>query len=303
MLGDPIIECVANVSEGRRREIIDTLATAIAAGSGVHLLHRTSDVHHNRSVFTFAGSPQPVLDAAYRLVELAITMIDLNVQRGVHPRMGAVDVVPFVPIRGISLEGCAALARQFGTGIAERFDLPVYCYEAAATRPERRNLADVRRGGYEGLKKTIHLPERQPDYGPARVGPAGAVIVGARPPLIAYNVYLNTDDVGIAKRIARAIRGSSGGLVGVKALGLLVGGRAQVSMNLTDYQRTPLYRVMEMIRREAAQYGVQVVESELIGLIPEDALFDVARWHLQLHDLEPLDILERRLRMVGATDE
>lgn len=209
--------------------------------------------------------------------------------------MGACDVLPFVPLGSATLAECVTLAEQVGARIGTELGLPVYLYEAAARRPERRNLADVRRGGYEALKTSIHMPERQPDFGPAVVGKAGAVIVGARQALIAYNVFLTTDDVKVAQAIAAAVRASSGGLVGVKALGLLVDGRAQVSMNFVDYQRTPLYRAVELIRRECQRYGVAVLKSELIGLIPQQALWDAAAWYLQLDDFTPERVLEQCL--------
>lgn len=293
--GSPLVECIPNISEGRRHDVIDRLARVIVAAEGVRLLHRTSDEDHNRSVFTYVGAPQAIVSATFRLIERASQLINMDDHAGVHPRLGAVDVVPFVPLRHITLEGCVQLARQLGEQVGATLGLPVYLYEAAAARPERRNLADVRRGEYELLKAQIHLPARQPDFGPATLGSAGAVIIGAREALIAYNVFLNTADVAIAKRIARAIRQSSGGLTGVKALGFLVDGQAQVSMNLTDYKSTPLYRVMTMIRDEAARYGVLITHSQLIGLIPQDALIDVATHHLQLHDFDMARILDTHL--------
>lgn len=295
MTNSHIVECIPNISEGRRREVVDALAEVVSQTDGVRLLHRTSDPDHNRSVFTFVGVPEAVILAAYRLIEAASQMIDLEQHAGVHPRLGAVDVVPLVPIRGVTMADCVNLAKRLGAMVGEDLGLPVYLYEAAATRPERRNLADVRRGGYELLKQEIHLPQRKPDFGAARVGKAGAVIIGARNPLIAYNVYLTTDDVKIAKRIAKAIRGSNGGLMGVKAYGFLVGGQAQISMNLVDYKRTPLHRVLEMIRAEAKQYGVLIARSELIGLLPQDAIVEAAAYYLQLHDFDALRILDTHL--------
>lgn len=293
----PLVECIPNFSEGRREDVIAALVSAVEGAAGVALLDVHSDADHNRTVITFAGEPEPVLEAAFRSVAIAARLIDLEEQRGQHPRIGAADVVPFVPLDGLTLEDCAALAQRLGERVGHELDIPVYLYEAAATRADRVNLAEVRRGEYEGLKEAIlHDPNRAPDYGPARMGKAGAVAVGARLPLIAYNVYLNTDDVEIAKKIAVSIRYSGGGLAGVKALGLLVKGRAQVSMNLTDYTRTPIHRVMEMIRSEAARYGVAVLSSELVGLIPQMALIEAARWYLQLDDFEANQILEERLR-------
>jgi glutamate formiminotransferase len=291
-----MIECIPNFSEGRRREVIDAIASAIAEVPGAAVLDTSADADHNRSVITFAGPAEAVAEAAFRAVRKASELIDLNEHRGEHPRVGATDVLPFVPLRGATLEECVALARAVGRRIGEELGIPVYLYEAAATRPERAALPNLRRGEYEGLREAIARdPDRAPDFGPPRLGPAGATIVGARQPLIAYNVYLNTGDVRIANRIAKAIRGSSGGLRGVRALGLLVDGRAQVSMNLVDYTTTPIHRAVEMIAREAAAYGALVVESELVGLIPEDALLDAARFYLRLHNMHEDQVLERRL--------
>ncbi|MBZ0299366.1 MAG: glutamate formimidoyltransferase [Anaerolineae bacterium] len=292
-----LVECIPNFSEGRRRSVIDALVGAVTAVPGVSLLDAHSDPDHNRSVLTLAGEPQPVLEAVYAAIARAAELIDLDGQRGQHPRIGAADVVPFVPLEGLMLQDCVGFANQLGERVGRELGIPVYLYEAAATRPARVNLAEVRRGEYEGLKTAIETdPERAPDYGPSHLGKAGAVAIGARLPLIAYNVYLNTDDVEIARKIAESIRFSGGGLAHVKALGLLVGGRAQVSMNLTDYTRTSLPRVMEMIRSEAARYGVAVQSAELVGLIPQAALIEAARWYLQLDGFEPNQILEDRLR-------
>jgi len=291
-----IVECVPNFSEGRRKEVIDRIVEAVATVPGVHVLDVQSDADHNRTVVTFAGEPEAVEEAAFRGIQEAAELIDMDLHRGEHPRMGAADVVPFVPIKNVTMEDCVAIVRRVGERVGRELDIPIYLYEEAATRPERRNLADVRRGEYEGIKAEIETrPEREPDFGPRHVGKAGATAIGARPPLIAYNVYLGTDDVEIAKAIARAVRHSSGGLRYVKALGLLVKGRAQVSMNLTDYRQTPVHRVVEMIRREAERYGVSVVESELIGLIPNEALAEAAAFYLQLGDFSSHQILENRL--------
>jgi glutamate formiminotransferase/formiminotetrahydrofolate cyclodeaminase len=220
----------------------------------------------------------------------------MEMQQGEHPRIGAADVVPFVPIEGVTMDECIALARTLGERVGRELQIPVYLYEAAATRPERQNLANVRLGEYEGLKVAIlNDPDREPDFGPSQLGKAGAVAVGARALLIAFNVYLTTDDIEIAKKIALAVRQSGGGLAYVKALGLLVKGRAQVSMNLTDYTQTPIHQAVELIRREAARYGVAVHHSELVGLIPQAALVDAARWYLQLDEFSPDQILETRL--------
>jgi len=290
-----IIEAVPNFSEGRRMEVVDAIAAAIQT-PGVHLLHRTSDWDHNRSVLTVAGEPEVVLAGLFQAVRVAAERIDLRQQRGVHPRLGAADVVPIVPIEGIDLVGCVALARCLGQRIGDELGLPVYLYEAAATRPERRNLADVRAGEYEGLAAEIHLPQRQPDFGPAIVGPAGAVIVGARPFLIAFNVFLKSADLSVARRIARAIRESSGGLPGVKALGLLVDGQAQVSMNLVDFRATPLHVAVAAVEREAASVGVEIDRSELIGLIPQTALLAAAAHALRLPDLPAEQVVETAIQ-------
>ncbi|MCK4452121.1 MAG: glutamate formimidoyltransferase [Anaerolineae bacterium] len=291
-----IVECVPNFSEGRRREVIDQIAEAIAAVPGAHVLDVQSDADHNRTVVTFVGEPEAVEEAAFRGIEKAAELIDMNLHQGEHPRLGAADVVPFVPVKGVTMEDCVALARRLGERVGRELGIPVYLYEKAATRPERRNLADVRRGEYEGIKAEIATrPEREPDFGPRRVGKAGATAIGARAPLVAFNVYLGTDDVEVAKAIARAVRHSSGGLRYVKALGLLVKGQAQVSMNLTDYRQTPVHRVVEMIRREAERYGVSVAESELIGLIPNEALVEAAEFYLQLGGFSSHQILENRL--------
>lgn len=292
-----MIECIPNFSEGRRPEVVDAIAAAISAVPEATLLDQTLDADHNRSVITFAGPPEAVAEAAFQAVRRAAGLIDMTQHSGQHPRVGATDVLPFVPLGGATLDQCVALARSVGQRIGDELGIPVYLYEAAATRPERAALPNLRKGEYEGLRDTIATePARAPDFGPAQLGTAGATIVGARQPLIAYNIYLNTADVEVAKRIAKAVRGSSGGLRGVRALGMLVEGRAQVSMNLVDFRTTPIHRVVEMVAREAAAYGVLVAESELIGLIPEDALLDAARFYLRLHGMKDEQILERRLR-------
>jgi glutamate formiminotransferase len=292
-----MIECIPNISEGRRLDVVRAIANAVAEIPGIALLDIHSDADHNRSVITFAGGAESVAEGAFRLVREAAQLIDMETQRGQHPRVGATDVMPFVPLQGSTMQECIELAHMVGRRIGDELGIPVYLYEAAATRPERRELPALRRGEYEGLRRAVlYDPDRQPDYGPARLGQAGATIVGARNPLIAFNVFLNTSDVKIAKAVARAVRGSSGGLRGVRALGLLVGGRAQVSMNLTDYRTTPIHRAIELVAREAAAFGIQTAESELVGLIPEDALLDAARFFLRLHSMRPEQILERRVR-------
>ena len=291
-----IVECVPNFSEGRRKDIVGQIVGALASVGGVRVLDVQSDADHNRSVVTMVGEPEAVEEAVFRGIERAARLIDMDQHQGGHPRMGATDVVPFVPVAGVTMADCVEMARRLGERVGRELAIPVYLYEEAASRPERRNLADVRRGEYEGLKMEIETdPHRAPDFGPARVGKAGATTIGARPPLVAFNVYLNTDDVAIAKAIARAVRHSSGGLRYVKALGLLVEGRAQVSMNLTDHRQTPIHRVVEMIRREAAHYGVTIVSSEVVGLIPNEALLDAARFYLQLDGFSSDQILENRL--------
>lgn len=291
---DALIEAVPNFSEGRRAQVIDAIATAIQAG-GAHLLDRTSDWDHNRTVLTIAGSPQAVTEGLFRAVEVAAQQINLFDQRGAHPRLGATDVVPLVPIRNITLDECVILARQLGQRIGETLDIPIYLYEAAATRPDRRDLADVRRGEFEALQHTIHTAARAPDFGPAQLGPAGATIVGARPVLIAYNVFLASDDVALARRIAKQIRASSGGYPAVKALGLLVDGQAQVSMNLVDYTQTPIHVVFDAIQRLAAEHGVEIARSELIGLAPQEVMLQAAAHYLKLPNFSASNTIEGAL--------
>jgi glutamate formiminotransferase/formiminotetrahydrofolate cyclodeaminase len=292
----PIIECIPNFSDARRPEVIAAIRQAIAGVSDVYVLDTHSDVDHNRSVITFAGAPQAVEQAAFQAIAKAAELINLDEHRGEHPRIGATDVVPFVPISGASMQECIEIAQRVGQRVGEQLGIPVYLYEEAATRPEHRNLENLRRGQYEGLKEEILSdPDRAPDYGPSRLSSAGATVIGARHPLIAFNVYLTSDDVSLARKIAKAVRHSSGGLRYVKGLGLLVDGRAQVSMNLTNYRETPLARVVEFVRREAQRYGVGIHHCELVGLIPEDALIDAAVWYTQLDQFEPQQVLERRL--------
>ncbi len=303
-MAEPLIECVPNFSEGRRQDVIEAITAEIATVTSVHVLDVESDGDHNRSVITFVGPPDGVVEAAFRATTRAAVAIYLEQHRGAHPRIGAADVIPFIPLRNATLEDCAGLARRLGQRIGDELQIPVYLYEAAATRPERTNLADVRRGEYEGLKRSLGTdPARAPDYGPARLGPAGATAVGARAPLIAYNIYLNTGDVAIAKQVARAIRFSNGGLRYCKALGLLVDGRAQVSINMTNFRSTPLHRVFELVRAEAARYGTVPAESEIVGLVPQDALLDAAEHYLRLNHFKRDQILESRIAAVEAADE
>lgn len=291
-----LVECIPNFSEGRRIRVVDAIVNAIQSVSGAVVLDRTSDHDHNRSVVTFVAPPDAAVEAAFAAIRKAAELIDLDKHQGEHPRLGATDVVPFVPLSGVTMDECVELARRLGQRVGDELGIPVYLYEAAATRPERANLENVRRGEYEGLKDSIATdPNRAPDFGPTSIGKAGATVIGARAPLIAFNAYLTTDDVSIAKKIANAVRHSSGGLRYVKALGLLVDGRAQVSMNLTDYTRTPVARVVEMVRREAQRYGVIVHHTELVGLIPQAALVDAAQWYLQLDQFTPDQVLETRL--------
>ena len=295
-MSQPIVECIANYSEARRPHVVEAIMQAITSVEGVHILDRHSDLDHNRTVLTYVGPPEAVQEASFRSIAKAAELINLDQHTGEHPRIGASDVVPFVPISGVTMQDLIQLARKLGQRVGEQLGIPVYLYEEAATRPDRQNLENIRRGQYEGLKAEILInPDRQPDYGPARLGPAGATVIGARQPLIAYNVYLTTEDVTIAEKIARAVRQSTGGLRYVKALGMIVEGQAQVSMNLTNYKKTPVARVVELIRREAARYGVAIHHSELVGLIPQQALVDAAQWFLQLDQFEPEQILEQRI--------
>ncbi|MCS7216720.1 MAG: glutamate formimidoyltransferase [Candidatus Bipolaricaulota bacterium] len=295
---DKLVECVPNVSEGRNPEAIAAMAEAIRSVPQVRLLDVQSDPDHHRTVFTFVGAPEGVAEAVYRLFEAALPRIDLRAHRGEHPRMGAVDVVPFVPVRGVKMADCVALARAVGQEIWRRFRVPVYLYAEAATRPERQDLAEIRKGEFEGFFTKIQDPQWAPDFGEPVVHPtAGVTAVGAREFLIAFNVNLGTRDLRIAQEIAKAVRFSSGGLRYVKALGMELKERGivQVSMNLTNFRKTPLPRVLELVRREAQRYGVPVVGTEIVGLIPEEALVQVAEYYLQLERFSLSQVLERRL--------
>lgn len=290
-----LVECVPNFSEGQRPEVINAIHAAIA-GEAVHVLDVSSDADHNRTVITFAGEPDAVVEAMFRGAQVAVAEIDLEQHQGVHPRMGAVDVVPFVPLRDATLDDCVRLAEQLGERVGAELGIPVYLYEAAARRPERQNLADVRRGGYELLKETIATdPLRTPDFGPSIVGRAGAMIIGARGPLLAFNAYLDTDNVEIAQTIAETIRESGGGLPKLKALGLLVAGQAQVSMNIIDYRITSLYAIHAALREQARRHNVRVTHTELIGLTPQVALIDYALESLGLSPQTRTQTLEQRL--------
>src|SRR5271157_2362140 len=290
-----LVECVPNFSEGRDPAKVDAIVNAMLI-PGVYLLDREMDSDHNRSVITLAGGREAIAEAAIRGVGKAAELIDLTRHQGAHPRMGAADVVPFIPIGGVTMEDCVAMARHVGAEIWKRFQIPVYLYEAAATTPERQNLEYIRRGQFEGIRDEIAaIPARKPDFGEPRVHPtAGATAVGARKFLIAYNIFLNTPDVEIAKKIARAVRFSSGGLRCVKAAGFLVRGMAQVSMNLTDFEQTPVHRVFECVKREAERYGVIPVFGEIVGLIPKLALEPASEWTLQVENFDSSLILENR---------
>jgi glutamate formiminotransferase/formiminotetrahydrofolate cyclodeaminase len=297
----PLVECIPNFSEGRRPEVIQAIVGAVRSIPGVAVLDYSSDFDHNRSVLTYVGPPDAIEAATFEAIRTAAGLIDMRQHSGEHPRIGATDVVPFVPIRGVSMSDCVEIARRLGKRVGEELHIPVYLYEQAASRPDRENLANIRKGEYEDLAEQIRTdPDRAPDFGPCELGAAGATVIGARAPLIAYNVYLNTDDVEAAKKTAKAIRHSSGGLRFAKGLGLLVEGRAQVSMNLTDYTHTPIHRVQEMIRSEAARYGYQIAFAELIGMIPEQALIDAAKWYLQLDLFNEEQILEWKIQAVES---
>src|SRR6202040_518329 len=294
-----LVECVPNFSEGRDTAKIDAIIAAMCEVPGVFLLDRESDADHNRSVVTLAGEPEAVAEAALRAVGKAAEVIDLTKHSGAHPRMGATDVVPFIPIEGVTIEDCVVLAKKVGREIWERYRIPVYFYEAAAQRPERTNLENIRKGQFEGLREEVlRNPDRAPDIGEPRLHPtAGATVVGARKFLIAYNINLNTPDIEIAKRIGKDIRFSNGGLRYAKAMGVDLRARhlAQVSINMTDFEQTPLHRVFEMVKREAERYGVSIVGSEIIGLIPKRAIELTADFYLQLENFSPAQVFENRI--------
>ena len=292
----PLIECVPNVSEGRRADVIAALGAAVAV-PGVHVLDQSSDPSHNRTVYTFAGEPGPLQDAVLRLFSVAVGAIDLRSHDGIHPRMGAVDVVPFIPLNGATMQECVELARSTGALVAARFGVPVFLYEDAAANDERRSLSEIRRGGANGVALRMKQAAWRPDFGPAAPHPtAGATAIGARPILIAYNINLASNRLGVARRIASAIRASSGGLPHIKALGLqLDNGVVQVSMNLTNYKETSMATVFDAVTREAAQDGVRVLESEIVGLLPADALPPDPARRLKLREQDLDKVLERRL--------
>lgn len=291
-----LVESVPNFSNGRDPEIYNRIADAIRGVRGVTVLDVSADADHNRTVVTFVGSPQAVEEAAFQAIATAAPLINLDEHEGEHPRIGAADVFPFIPIKGVSEEECVEMAHRVAKRVGEELGVAAYLYGAAATSPKRKKLSYIRRGQYEGWKAEVGQdPEREPDYGPAEPKQWGATVIGVRPFLIAYNIYLNSNNVQIADEIARGVRHSSGGLRFIQAKGFLVEGQAQVSMNLTNFEKTPVYRVQEMVRREAARYGLTITKAELIGLTPQKAFMEAAKWYLQLDDFRDDQVLEYRL--------
>ena len=294
-----LMECIPNISEGRRLDLVEEFADIVRAVPGVTLIDYSSDASHNRSVFTFLGDPNQVMEAAFRFAKHAVEKIDLRVHEGEHPRMGAVDVIPFVPIRDMDMAECVELSKVLGQRLSDELDLPVFLYEESASAPHRKNLAAIRKGQFEGMAEKVLEDQWHPDFGGNRIHPsAGVVAVGARQPLIAFNINLDTSDVSIAKKIAKIIREKDGGFRAVKALGVMLEERniAQVSINMCDYKQTPLYRVLEFVRFEAARYGVHVVGTEIIGLAPMMAFVDAADYYLQIEKLDaPKQVLECHL--------
>ncbi|VFB12977.1 glutamate formiminotransferase [Bacteroides heparinolyticus] len=291
---DKVMECVPNFSEGRDLEKIDKIVVPFRARQGVKLLDYSNDEDHNRLVVTVVGEPEPLRDAVLEAIGIAVRLIDLNKHQGQHPRMGAVDVVPFIPVKNVTMEDAIALSREVGEEVAKRYDLPVFLYEKSATAPHRENLAAIRKGEFEGMAEKITQPEWQPDFGPARRHPtAGTVAIGARMPLIAYNINLSTPSLEIAHDIAKKIRFIGGGLRYCKAMGVELKDRGitQVSINMTDYTRTALYRAFELVRIEARRYGVSIVGSEIIGLVPVEALVDTAAYYLGLENFTMKQVL------------
>ncbi len=291
-----IVESVPNISEGRNKEIVEAVVDEVRGVEGVRLLDYSSDASHNRSVITFVGDLEPVKEAAFRLAKKAAELIDLDQHTGEHPRMGATDVLPFIPISGVSMEECVAAAEEVGRRMGEELGIPVFLYGEAARVPERKNLAKIRKGQYEKLKEIL-ATERKPDFGPQTMPKMGATAVGARMPLVAYNINLDTTNKEIADKIARCIRGSGGGFHNVKAMGVFLEDRgiAQVSMNLENYEKTPIFRVFEAVKREAQRYGVNIVGSEVIGLVPQKALVDSADFYLQLEEFTQEQVLENKI--------
>ncbi len=293
-----IVECVPNFSEGRRIDVVEQILGIIRSVEGIKILDSSSDASHNRTVVTFLGESQDVKKAAFLAAEKAQELIDMEKHKGEHPRIGAADVIPFIPISGVTMDECVELARELGQEIGEKLSIPVFLYEEAAVKPKRKNLANVRRGEYEGLKEAIKEPERHPDFGPSQMHPtAGATAVGARPPLVAYNINLNTNDLEIAKAIAKTIRGSSGGFSSIKALGVLIEetNTAQVTINVCNFREVSLARVFETVMSEAERFGVTITGSEIVGLVPMEALLDAATFYLRLDGFQPDQVLEKRL--------
>src|SRR5687767_4732889 len=299
-----MFECVPNISEGRNQATIDAAADAIRATPGVHLLNVHSDPDHNRSVFTYVSeSADAIAAATLRLFDVAVPLIDLRIHHGAHPRVGAVDVVPFVPLAGTTMDDCGAVAEKVARETAERFHIPIYLYEYNAKQEYRRELPAIRSGGFEKFPDKIHDPRWIPDFGPAQVHPtAGVSVVGARVPLIAFNMQLGTDRIEVAHACARAVRGISGGLRFVRALPISLAskGLVQVSMNLLDYRRTPIHRAFAVVRDEAERHGVAIVSSEIVGLVPAEAMYEVAEWHLRVSGWRKDMILEERIRRITA---
>jgi glutamate formiminotransferase len=293
-----LIECVPNFSEGRNKEVIESIIDEVRKVEGVKLLDYSSDMDHNRTVVTFIGGPDEVKTAAFNLTKKASELIDMTVHTGGHPRMGATDVIPFIPVADVDMDECIEIARQVGKRIGDELNIPVYLYESAATRPERVNLAEVRKGQYEGFFEKIKDKDWKPDFGPGEMNvKSGATAVGARVPLVAYNVNLGTSDINIADKIAKAVRHIGGGLRFVKAMGVKLEERniVQVSMNLTNYEKTAVYRAHEMVKMEAKRYGVPVIGSEVIGLVPMKALIDCAEYYLQIENFSMDQVLEKRI--------
>lgn len=301
-----LIECVPNFSEGRRQEVIDAIVNCFKGKRGVYLLDHRADEDHNRLVVSLVGAPEPIQKALLEAAKTALKHIDMNVHQGGHPRIGAVDVVPFTPIKGITMEECVELAHKFGERYYKETGIPVYFYEDAALRPERKRLEIIRKGQYEVLKEEAKTnPDRKPDVGEASLHPtAGATVIGARKFLVAFNVNLNTSDLNIAKKIAATVRASSGGFCHVKGIGLALEERGitQVSMNLVDYEKNALYRVLETIRMEARRWGVEVLETEVYGMIPANAILESAAYYLQIAGFEPEQVLELRLLELMGKD-
>jgi len=294
-----IVQCVPNISEGRRLDVVEKVVDQVRQTDGVKLMDYSSDFDHNRSVITFVGDLASVQEAAFRLTKQAVALINMEEHQGAHPRIGAVDVIPFIPIEEVTMGDCVQAAVNLARRINTELGVPTYLYGEAASRPERRNLSNIRKGQYEGLKRSIHEEQHWPDFGSPSLHPtAGATVVGARMPLIAFNVNLGTDRKEVADHIARCVRERNGGFRNVKAMGVLLEerGQVQVSMNLENYLETPIHRVLETIRREAALFGVPVVGTEIVGLVPQQALLDAAAWYLQVENFDPQQVLENRLR-------